>query len=198
MRTLFFLACFGMGRFYRAVLEPHDTAGSFKYFAVVLGLQLVAVVALRGTYTYVPSWCRFPGGIVGTYAVTILGIAFLLRVCKLAGPVVGRSRVVLAVADNTFSIMCHHLFGFFLLNCILLLVSANTPFLNSFDYGAFASKTAYAFAPRGCTQFALVYVVWAFVFSLMVHFLWGKLLGLGKGAWNSCSLRSGEGHFDGL
>ncbi|MDO4797355.1 MAG: acyltransferase [Coriobacteriales bacterium] len=173
-RSLFFVACFGMGRFYAAVLEPYDTLRSTWYFAIVLFAQLALAVAFRGKYTYTSVWCKYPHGIVGTYAVTILGIAFLLRVCKLLGPVVGRSRVVLAIANNTFSIMCHHLCGFFVLNSIFYMVNMLTGQLGAFDYDGYVNSYKYVLVPRGATQFVLVYVVFGIVFSLLVHAAWKR------------------------
>ena len=181
-RTLLFVSFFGMGRFYREVLEPHDTLGSTWYFAIVLFAQLIVAVACHGNYTYTPSWCRYPHGILGTYAVTMLGIAFLLRICKLLGPVVGQSRVVLAIANNSFSVMCHHQCGFFVLNYLFYLLSAATGLPQSFDVGEFVSNSQYMMPLSGAGQFVLVYVVFAIAFSLCVHGVWVRIRGLASRA----------------
>ena len=171
-RTLFFMACFGMGRYYKAVLEAHDNVSNLVYFSFVLVAQMVVVIAVGGNYTYMPSWCCYPNGVLGTYAVTILGIAFLLRICKILGPYFGHTKAVLAIADNSFSIMCHHLAGFFILNCLLLFVSNFFGVLNSFDFDSFSKTISYAFTPRGCPQFDLVYGAFGIGFSLLVHTFW--------------------------
>lgn len=54
-RTLFFLACLGMGRFYARVLEGYDTLPNVPYFALLLAVQLVGIAALHGRYMYSSS-----------------------------------------------------------------------------------------------------------------------------------------------
>lgn len=174
-RTFFFLACFGMGSFYANVLEKRDTASNVQYFAVLFGIQLFIIVLLHGGYTYIPSVCKFPGGILGTYAVTITGIAFLLRCCKLLAPRFGQSRLVLSLADNTFSIMCHHIFGFFLLCSLFAVLSVFTPWFNTFDMHAYLFDHTYKWMPATIPQLALLYVVVGIAISLIIHFLWEKI-----------------------
>lgn len=172
-RTMFFLSCLGMGRFYRAVLESRDTARSLPYFLVVMALQLAVTYLCDGRPVYNSAWCRFYNGVALTYAATATSIAFMLRVSKVLGPAIGRSRVVLALADNSFSIMCHHFFGYFLVSLALGLVAAHTPLLASFDAGALMSvQTGYFFLPGGMAQFTAAYLVAGVGFSLTVHGAW--------------------------
>lgn len=180
-RTMFFLACFGIGRYYRRVLEQHDTLRSFWYFLIVLSLQLVVIWLCSGKFTYVPSWCQFPNGVVLTYATTILSIAFVLRVCKILGPIIGRSKTILAIADNTFSIMCHHVFGFFLLNSLFAAIAFCTPLLQNFDFTAYFNAFTYHFFPRELRAFGFAYMVVGVSFSIFVHFCWEKLRGFARG-----------------
>ena len=171
-RTLFFISCFGMGRFYASVLEKHDRIRSTWYFSFVLLARMATTIAFGNKGTYTASWCKFPNGIVGTYVVTILGIAFLLRVCKLLGPVLGRGKAILSVADNSFSIMCHHMFAFFIVNSVIYAISIHGHLFESFDYDAFVSNYKYAYAVRGCPQFDLVYIAFAIAFSIAIHRVW--------------------------
>ena len=173
-RTLFFLACLGMGRFYARVLERYDTLPNVTYFALLLAVQLVGIAALHGRYTYIPSWCQFPGGVVGTYFVTITGIAFLMRCCKMLAPSFGRSSFVAALAGNTFSIMCHHIFGFFLVCTCFGVLSVITPWFTSFDFTAYLSDWTYRWMPAAFPQTSLVYVAGGVFVSLLIHESWGR------------------------
>lgn len=173
-RTLFFLACLGMGRFYARVLERYDTLPNVPYFALLLAVQLVGIAALHGRYTYIPSWCQFPGGVVGTYFVTITGIAFLMRCCKMLAPSFGRSSFVAALAGNTFSIMCHHIFGFFLVCTCFGVLSVITPWFTSFDFTAYLSDWTYRWMPAAFPQTSLVYVAGGVFVSLLIHESWGR------------------------
>lgn len=184
-RSLFFLACLGMGRCYAVVLEKYDTLPNVPFFAILFTLQLAVIVALHGRYTYIPSWCQFPAGILGTYFVTITGIAFLLRCCKLLAPAFGRSRFVAALADNTFSIMCHHIFGFFLVCSLFGLLSMATPYFASFDYSAYLSDWTYRWMPEAVPQTSLVYVSGGIFVSLVIHWGWVRIKGRWQKIWSS-------------
>lgn len=179
-RTMFFLACFGMGRFYRRVLERHDTLRSLWYFLIILSLQLVVIWACNGAYTYIPSWCRFPHGVILTYATTILSLAFVLRICKILGPAIGKSKTILTLADNTFSIMCHHIFGYFLLTTFFAIMAFRTPFFQHFDFASYHNSFLYCFFPGNLGAFAFAYVVAGISFSIFVHFCWERLRGLSR------------------
>ena len=174
-RTLFFLACLGMGRFYAVALEKHDSLPNVLYFAILLPLQLIIILSANGNYAYTVSWCQFPGGILCTYAVTITGIAFLLRCCRMLSRAFGRSRFVLALADNTFSIMCHHMLGFFLVCSSFAFLATVTPWFSTFDLSTFLSKPGYRWMPASVPQMAFVYAAVGIVISLIIHFLWEKL-----------------------
>lgn len=180
-RTLFFLACFGMGRFYKRVLEQYDKARSLWYFLIVLSMQLVVIWLCDGDYTYAPSWCRFPHGIILTYATTILSIAFVLRVCKILAPVIAKSRTILAIADNTFSIMCHHYFGYFLLTTLFAGMALFTPFIPHFDFAAYYDSLGYRYYPKAIESFAFLYLVAGISFSIFVHFCWRRICRYARG-----------------
>lgn len=173
-RTCFFLACFGMGRFYRTVLKNHDNLSNPIFFSIILALQLALLSLCNGKITYVPSWCSFPNGFALTYLATFTGIAFVLRLSKLFGEFVGNTKPVRAIADNTFSIMCHHYFGFFLTTCLFAALSVFFPLEPAFDFSAFYN-TFYFYYPADQTSWALLYCAVGVGFSLLIHWIWEAL-----------------------
>lgn len=181
-RVGFFLPCLGFGRFYRAVLEHHDLLGNVPYFSVVLGLQLALFVVCGSPLTYVPSWGQFPEGVIVTYATTALSIAFLLRVCKILAPALEHSRTMLAIADNTYSIMSHHIAAFFIIKFLFWKLSNAIVLEPAFDQATFlANMNGFFYYPRDMYQFALVYVIFGIAFSLVVHHIWIALRDAARG-----------------
>lgn len=174
-RLAFFLSCLGMGRFYRSVLEEHDNLRSLAYFGILFAVQLVIVYIARGDLSYAVAWGTYPQGALLTYLSTFTGIAFLLRISKLLGPVLGRTRGVLAVADNTFSIMCHHMLGVFLVNCVYYLAHQCLGVFPLFDVALFQESVWYLFFPAGCIQFAVVYLAAGIVVPLGIHACWVRI-----------------------
>ena len=177
-RTALFAAFFGMGRFYGTCLEKHDTASDEAYFAVLFALRLLLTYLAGSNLTYVISWCKFPDGVLVTYLGTITGIAFMLRFSRLLAPVIGDSRIVRSIGDNSFSIMCHHLLGFFLLSAVFVAVSSTTSLFPGVDLEKFGSSVYYQYYPKHIQAFAALYVAWGICFSLLVHTALVKVKGL--------------------
>lgn len=76
------------------------------------------------------------------------------------------------LASNTFSIMCHHLLGFFVLNCLVFLISSHTPLFGLFSAERFLTSIYYTYVPHGISQFALLYAAFGVLFSLAIHACW--------------------------
>lgn len=180
-RTAFFLSCFGMGRLYRTVLERRDTLPNTIYFLIVIAVQLAVVYAGDGVYVYNTAAGRFYHGPALTYLATICGLAFMLRICKILGPTVGRLPAVKLLADCSFSVMCHHFFGYFLVTLGYAALAAALGIPADFDFSAFRSTaTGYFFLPGGHVQFVAVYVIAGIAFSLCVHHAWIALKRRGR------------------
>ena len=88
----------------------------------------------------------------------LLGIAFWLRIAKILTPVIGRSKVINTIADNTFPIMMNHILGFMILKLFYLLLSNVFDFMPKFDIEQFKIDVFYFYVPRG-RGFPMLYVV---------------------------------------
>ena len=73
------------------------------------------------------------------------------------------------ISKNTFSIMMHHLAGFFLLNTIFNFINIYIRNLPSFDYVEYINNIWYRYLPRGIENFNLVYGIFGILFSLYVN-----------------------------
>lgn len=174
-RVGFLCSWIAIGRLYVAVLRKRDTLGNAWYYLVVVVMLLALYYVCDGSITYIPSWSKFPRGIVGTYAATGLCIAALWRACRILEPVVRGSRVVLALSSNTFSVMCHHMMGFFVLNCLAWAVSESTGALGLFDAEEWHASVNYAYLPHGIPQFGIARMIFAVCFALAVHTAWVRI-----------------------
>lgn len=170
-RFLCFMPFYGLGAFYRCVLEKHDTLDSLLYFGIVLFLELAIIARYGHPLTYALAWCEpFNHGIFMPFLVPILGIAFWLRVARILSPAIGRSIFVLSIANNTFAIMLHHALGFLVVKTFLALCCLYLPLgvlAEKFDWLAYKSYVWYAPVPT--SQFLLVYVIFAIIFAIYVQ-----------------------------
>ena len=114
VRFVYFLPFYALGYYYRTVLEKYDCFDSIKYFTFIMMVCLLIVFIYGHPLTYEIVWCRnFNEGVLVPLFVPVVGIAFWLRISKIAEPAIGKSFVINILANNTYDIMIHHIMGFF-------------------------------------------------------------------------------------
>lgn len=171
-RTSFFLACLGVGRCCSAVMEKRDKFAKYALFChPTPGLNL-SHCCLGRSVCLRSSWCRFPMGVVGTYGVTVVGIAFLMRCCKILSPVLGRTRLAFALSDNAFSVTRHHALGFFLATALFAIFAHVEPGVIDFDHPGYLSSYSYRWMLLAVPQLSFVYARGAILVSLGIHWGW--------------------------
>lgn len=167
-RFMYFLPFYELGILYRSRLEKADTSPSWLYFSVVLALQLLVIFAAGTAPVCIPGRMEFPSAAVLSLAGGFLAVAFWLRVARMLVPVLGQSRLVAAVGENTFSIMMHHFFGFFCLKTFFALLHKFTPLCQSFSWLQYKNDMWYIFLPKNCSQMAALYYVAALAISIAI------------------------------
>lgn len=157
-RILFLYPCYQMGQFYKKKLEKHDTMGNLVYFAIVMGVQTLLQIGCNGL-AFSSVWCTgFANGPLVPYVTIVTGIAFWLRIAKVAAPVIGRSRVIRFLGQNTYTVMMHHVLVFMLIKMILAGVAAGTGLCGDFDFAQFYSNIDYIYLVNGVEHFKMVYL----------------------------------------
>lgn len=157
-RILFLYPCYQMGQFYKKKLEKHDTMGNLVYFAIVVGVQTLLQIGCNGL-AFSSVWCTgFANGPLVPYVTIVTGIAFWLRIAKVAAPVIGRSRVIRFLGQNTYTVMMHHVLVFMLIKMILAGVAAGTGLCGDFDFAQFYSNIDYIYLVNGVEHFKMVYL----------------------------------------
>ena len=123
---LFFIE---FGLFYRKYLEKRDVLASLPYFLILMGIQF-AVIILSGNAPLSPGLYALYGfGPLGYdyFLCGLTGLLFWLRIARLLASVPARSRFIIFIGSNTKYIMSFHVFGFFLLNCLLNAIRSANP-----------------------------------------------------------------------
>lgn len=173
-RTLFMMPWLALGRWYGLAGDRLRAVPTPLFLLAVVLCKAAVCYTCSGSGAYAQYACRFPDGVAGTYLSTVLGIAFWWRVCEVASRRLGEAsrRVVSAVGGSTFSIMCHHVTGFFLVNCLYCLAHAQASLFGRFDVASFRSQVFYQYLPHGIPQASVVYVVAGIALPLVVHRLY--------------------------
>lgn len=148
-KTGFFIQFFHLGFYFRHRLE--------KWFDSVNGLGMCAILAvinmlLQLRYDSIAfGRCAFMSDFESSnhllpLITSVTGIFFWLKVAKFTEPILGNSRLVNYISDNTFFIMMHHLAFVSLFSGALMLgMKAGIPALSRFDAAAFLTDPWYTY-----------------------------------------------------
>lgn len=157
-RILFLYPCFQMGQFYKKKLEKHDTLPNLSYFAILIGIQVLLQTTCNGL-AFSSVWCTgFGNGPVIPYVTIVSGVAFWLRIARIAAPLVGKNGVVRYVGQHTFTVMMHHVMVFMLVKMVLAGIAAGTGKCADFDFAQFYSNIDYIYLVNGAEHFKMVYL----------------------------------------
>lgn len=173
-RLMYFVPFYTLGYFYRLYLEKKDTLPNVYYFSIIIIIDLLVILFNGQSPEYqVISMVDFPDPF-SPFFLGIVGIAFWLRISRILVPVVGKSKYLILIANNTFSIMMHHVFGFFVLKGMFYFASRIFSFLPEFKLEEYMSDVAYLYLPRG-RGIPLLYVLFGIAFSLLIKFTVDKI-----------------------
>jgi len=176
VRSLYLLPFFGMGIFYKRVLEKYDTISNIVYFSVVLFSQLLIIFLIGRVPAYTPSWCHdFVDGPIVPFLSGYLAIAFWLRISRILEPAIGNSKIINLISDNTYAIMMHHLMAFMVVKTMFGIIAKTTPFFSDFGYLAYKTNIWYYYRPNYVDQFLLLYVVAGIALPIIFQIIWNSI-----------------------
>lgn len=175
-RLLFFVPFYSLGFLYKKKLEQYDNLPNSIYFGIVLFIQLMIIFIYGYAPSYEPVWCNFPEFNILPYLTAFTGIAFWLRITRILNPVIGKSNLVNAIADSTYSIMVNHMLGFMLVKeffCLCNTLNGNV--FGDFDRILFKSDIWYFYRIKGLSQTLIIYVIFSITICIIIKKIIDKI-----------------------
>ncbi len=175
-RVMYMLPCLQMGRLYKSSLERHDRLPNGWYFGILFAVQLALAACCKGL-ALSAAWVNgFLNGPVVPYVTAATGIAFWLRVSRLAEPVLYNSRFWRFFGRHTFAVMMHQVMAFLAVKSVFALLQTTTGGFLDFDWNAYRTDVYYVYLPEGLSQFRMLYVVAGICLPLLLEkgILWGR------------------------
>lgn len=183
-RTLYYFPFFSFGMLYHKILEKKDTSNHLSYFGVLFTVTLITIYMFKSSSTIVVSWCTNFEYFYRPYLLGFLGIAFWLRISKILVPSLKNSKIVSIISKNTYSIMMHHIMGFFVLNSMIFLLSSKFTIFSEFNSRNYISNASYIYSPIGFGQFNIIYLVFGILFSIFITIISKKIVSFIKSKIN--------------
>lgn len=175
-RALYLLVFYAIGQFYKIFLEKKDTLPNWLYFTIVIGIELVITLIKGYSPTYGAVWLYLDDYVFMPYLIGVLGIAFWLRIARIVEPIIKDCKVVLLLADYTYSIVVNHFLGFMIVKAFYAILWRYTNSLcQDFDWYMYHYQVEYFYQPKGLDVFRVLYVVVAVAFSVALGVFLRKL-----------------------
>lgn len=168
-RVMYMLPCLQMGRLYKSSLERYDRLPNGWYFGILFAVQLALAAGCKGLAVSAAWVNGFLNGPVIPYVTAATGIAFWLRVSRLAEPVLYDSRFWRFFGRHTFAVMMHQVMAFLAVKTVFALLQAITGGFLDFDWNAYRTDVYYVYLPGGLSQFRMLYVAAGIVLPLLLE-----------------------------
>ena len=170
VRFLFFLPFYQLGILYKSKLEKRDKLPGWLYFSLILIVQYIIVLYYKKIPTYVIMWGKnFNEISFMPFLEGFLGIAFWLRISKMLEPLLKDNRIIMTIADNSFSIMINHLSGFLLFNTIIAIISKYTKYFSAFNFSSYKNNIYYFYKIGGINHSLILYLIVGIAFPIIIQ-----------------------------
>lgn len=173
IRTIYLLPFFFLGYIYQKRLVKYDHFNSYYYFLTLFLIQASLIFTTRllkyKLITTIVVFNKYTPGCILSFIVPLVGIAFWTRVARLLTPVLSKSKPFMYLGKNTWTVMMHHMFVFFLCNCIVCQISEAIPFQLQFNTQKFHSSIWYYYPIIGKLT-GLLYCVAGLSIPLIVKY----------------------------
>ena len=161
VRMLYFLPFYGLGILFKNKLEIYDRKiPTFWYMVVVFTIKLIIIYKFGRSPQYSAAWCNnFNEGPIMPIIIGVLGIALWMRIANVVTPVIGKSKWINLIADNTYSIMMNQFMGFMLVKAFYAFMNKNFSLFSGFDWDAYKTDIFYFYTPNGIGHSLIFYTV---------------------------------------
>ena len=144
---------------------------TYLYFGIIIIIQTVLLE--RFNFEYNLQLLHFSTNYIIYFIGNLNAIFFWLKVSKILSKYIGNSRIIQLIGNNTYSIMLHHVFAFFIMNTGILLIYKLTGFFSKFDFNNYQNHFFYFYNENPGLQ--LIYVIVGISFPLLGNVLYKRV-----------------------
>lgn len=159
-RICFLMPFYAIGQVYKKY-EKYDIKNNIIYFTLVIIVQVLLLQRYNLnllTFNY-----NFFVYLIGS----LTGILFWLRISKIFSKYINESKIINYIGNNTYTIMMHHVFIYFLLNTIILVINKTLGRFGKFDYNTYQNSVWFFYNKKNAAM-QLVYGIMGISIPLLI------------------------------
>ena len=125
LKVLFLLPFFHIGYLYKTTIQKYDEkVKTIIYIPVLIIINIILILTFKDLTYDMRDFSGFnPTNFYLPLITSSTGILFWLRISKILSEYIGKNKLVNYISNNTFSIMSHHIFYFFIFDLILYFIN---------------------------------------------------------------------------
>lgn len=139
-RICFLFPFYLFGQIYKKY-EKFDKLYNAVYFGIIIIIQSILLQKFNIKYNL--NTLLFRDNYIVYFIGSMTGILFWLRISKIVSPYIGQNKIINYIGNNTYSIMMHHMFCFFLINSGIYIINNLTGLFAKFDIATYKRKLFY-------------------------------------------------------
>lgn len=156
-RILFMLPIYEFGILCKERTEKLQKVPAWCMITIAVLIQLL-LQRFCGGLAFSAVWCTsFGNGPVIPYLTSITGILFWYGISRVLAEITFIDKVFAYIGDCSFSIMMHHVLGFFLVNSLFYLLKSRCNILAMFDNDSYFNMADYYYLPAN--YFKVIYLI---------------------------------------
>lgn len=122
---MFGLPFYQLGYLYKTHLEKRDKINNYLYFFILFIIQFILYNWSNGKISSIMVTATFnnsESNIIMPFLVGCTGIMFWMKISKILEPSFKNSKGIQFISKNTWTIMMHHQFVFFIINLVFFIL----------------------------------------------------------------------------
>lgn len=171
-RIVFLMPFYSIGQIYKS-LEKYDKLNSIIYFFIILFTQIILIQKF-GDLSYNLNILTFEYNYIVYFASSITGILFWLRISDIFKEFVGENKIINYISNNTYTIMMHHMFVFYIFNLLIYFIYSSTGRFGKFDIIKFKDSVWYVY-DKSNPALILLYVILGITLPLLCKLIYDKV-----------------------
>lgn len=166
-RISFLMPFYCIGQLYKKI-EKYDKLNNIIYFSLIIIIQVVMLQKFKNL-TYNLNILLFNHNYVIYLIGSMTGILFWLRISKIIALMFENNKIINYIGNNTFTIMMHHLFVFYLLNTIIYIIHKISGEFEMFDVNKYKTSIWYVYDKTN-PAIIMIYVILGIAIPLIFKY----------------------------
>lgn len=191
-RIAFLMPLYSIGQIYKS-MEKYDKLHNIIYFSIILLIQIVLIQKF-GDLSYNLNILTFEYNYIVYLISSLTGILFWLRISNIFKEFASENKIINYISNNTYTIMMHHMFVFYIFNLFIYLFYSTTGRFGKFDIIKFKDSIWYVY-DKNNPALILLYVSLGIVVPLLFKFIYDKIINIIKN--KIVELKKEKGIYDG-